>query len=897
MSIRNLDALFKPRSIALIGASNEAAKVGRVIADNLFNGGFSGPIMPVNPHHPVVRGVISYADVASLPHTPDLAVVATPAATIPALAAELAARGTRALVVISTGFGGAAGSPGAQLKQALLDAARPHCMRIVGPNCLGLLVPGSGLNASFAHMNARPGRLAFLTQSGAIVTSLLDWAAVRGIGFSHLVSLGEMADVDFGDLLDYLANDPDTDAILLYIEAVTAPRKFISAARAAARLKPLIVVKGGRHAEGARAAASHTGAMAGDDAVYEAIFRRTGMLRVDDLEALFGAAEIVAMSPRITGDRLAILTNGGGMGVLATDALMDAGGTLAELAPATLAALDQLLPASWSRSNPVDIIGDAPGSRYAAAYQALAADPGIDALLALNCPTAVASSLEAAQALIAARGTASQPLLFTSWVGAASMAEARAGFARARIPSYDTPEQAVRAFSYMVDHAKARQLLLETPPSIPEQFTPDEQQARRLIDAALAEGRQWLLEPEAKALFEAYAIATVPTRRAATPAEAAAIAAQFAVPVALKVLSPDLPHKSDVGGVQLDLATPAAVQEAAAAMLARLRKSQPQARIEGFCVEPMTRRPNAFELIIGAFVDPQFGPVILFGQGGTAVELIRDRSLELPPLNMRLAHELINRTRLARLLRGYRDHPAVNLDAVALSLIKLAQMVTDLPELVELEINPLLADAEGVIALDARVRLRPSTLSASQRLAIRPYPKALESRVTLGDGRALLLRPIRPEDEPALQAALLLLTPEQQRLRRLLARPELDERLAARLTQIDYDREMALVLTETTALSDGEIFGVVRLMADPDNESAEFAIMLRPELSGQGVGRQLMERLIDHARDRGIGQLYGDVLPQNQSMRRLCAALGFVEARSPLDDQLLRVSLPLRNPT
>ncbi|HNL23122.1 MAG TPA: CoA-binding protein [Pseudomonadales bacterium] len=365
MSIRNLDALFKPRSIALIGASNEAAKVGRVIADNLFNGGFSGPIMPVNPHHPVVRGVISYADVASLPHTPDLAVVATPAATIPALAAELAARGTRALVVISTGFGGAAGSPGAQLKQALLDAARPHCMRIVGPNCLGLLVPGSGLNASFAHMNARPGRLAFLTQSGAIVTSLLDWAAVRGIGFSHLVSLGEMADVDFGDLLDYLANDPDTDAILLYIEAVTAPRKFISAARAAARLKPLIVVKGGRHAEGARAAASHTGAMAGDDAVYEAIFRRTGMLRVDDLEALFGAAEIVAMSPRITGDRLAILTNGGGMGVLATDALMDAGGTLAELAPATLAALDQLLPASWSRSNPVDIIGDAPGSRYA----------------------------------------------------------------------------------------------------------------------------------------------------------------------------------------------------------------------------------------------------------------------------------------------------------------------------------------------------------------------------------------------------------------------------------------------------------------------------------------------------------------------------------------------------
>lgn len=895
MSIRNLDALFKPGSIALIGASNEAAKVGRVIADNLFNGGFAGPIMPVNPHHPVVRGVITYPDVASLPRCPDLAVVATPAATIPAIAAELAARGTRALVVISTGFGGAVGSAGAQLKQALLDAARPHCMRIVGPNCLGLLVPGIGLNASFSHMNARPGRLAFLTQSGAIVTSLLDWAALRGIGFSHLVSLGEMADVDFGDLLDYLANDPNTDAILLYIEAVTSPRKFISAARAAARLKPLIVVKAGRHAEGARAAASHTGAMAGDDEVYEAIFRRIGMLRVDDLEALFGAAEILAMCPQMGGNRLAIVTNGGGMGVLATDALMDAGGTLAELSAATLAELDRVLPDSWSHGNPIDIIGDAPGSRYAAAYRAIAVDPGVDALLALNCPTAVASSLDAAAALIEARGEQQHPPLLTSWVGAASMGEPRERFAKARIPSYETPEQAVRAFSYMVDHAKARQLLLETPPSIPEQFMPDEKKARRLIDSALAEGREWLLEPEAKALFEAYAIPTVPTRRATTAAEAAAIAAQFGVPVALKVLSPDLLHKSDVGGVQLDLATPEAVVAAAETMLARLQRERPNARIEGFCVEPMTRRANAFELIIGAFVDPQFGPVILFGQGGTAVELIRDRSLELPPLNMRLAHELIGRTRLARLLRGYRDRPAVNLDAVALSLIKLAQMVTDLPELVELEINPLLADAEGVIALDARVRLRPSHLTGPQRLAIRPYPKALESRVTLKDGRELLLRPIRPEDEPALQAALLLLTPEQQRLRLLLSRPELDKRLAARLTQIDYDREMALILTEATATSHGNIFAVVRLMADPDNEQAEYAVMLRPELAGQGIGRLLMEQIIGYARKRGIGLLYGDVLPENRPMRGLCAALGFKEAVSPLDRQLLRVSLSLQS--
>ena len=893
MTIRNLEFLFKPRSIALIGASKKVDSVGYVLARNLMQAGFDGSIMLVNPKHQKIEHTQVYPDIASLPVVPDLAVIATPADTVPAIIAELGEHGTKAVVVITAGFGEGGNASGKKLKQALLDAARPHHMRIVGPNCLGVLVPGAGLNASFSHLGAITGQLAFITQSGAIVTSMLDWAEARGIGFSHLVSLGDMLDVDFGDMLDYLANDIHTHAILLYIEAVTNTRKFMSAARAAARTKPVIVVKAGRHVEGARAAASHTGALAGSDAVYDAVFRRAGMLRVYSLEELFDAAETLASGCKPKGDRLVILTNGGGIGVLATDTLIDQGGLLAELSTETLEALDQVLPATWSHGNPIDIIGDAPGSRYADVLEILSKDKGVDAVLVLNCPTAVISRSEAAQAVIDKSIGRLASNILTCWVGDDSAKEARILFTKHRIPTYPTPEQAVRAFMYLINYQRSQETLMETPPSVPEDFSLDIDQARAPIDKALLENQSWLTEPEAKAVLSAYGIPVVRTQTAKTPEQAATLAANIGGLVALKILSLDISHKSDVGGVALDLAGPAAVRNAAVAMLERIAKAQPEARIDGFSIQPMIQRPGAFELIIGIVDDAQFGPVVLFGHGGTAVEVIKDKALGLPPLNMRLAREMMSRTRIFQLLQGYRGLSAANLDAIALTLIRVAQLAIDIPEIVELDINPLLADEYGVLALDARIKVAAVTEPATQRLAIRPYPKELEESIPLGDGRTLLLRPILPEDEPALQAAFATLTPEEVRLRFFVAMSTLSHMMAARFTQIDYDREMALILTEPGIAGTTPIHGVVRIIADPDNERAEYAIVVNHDMTGMGLGILLMRRIIDYASNRGTKEIYGDVLRDNRTMLKLCRALGFTESGVLDEPTIVRVVLKL----
>ena len=573
-----------------------------------------------------------------------------------------------------------------------------------------------------------------------------------------------MCDVDFGDMLDYLATEVEVRAVLLYVESVTHARKFMSAARAAARIKPVIVVKSGRHAAGARAAASHTGALAGLDAAYDAAFRRAGMLHVVETGELFDAVETLAMARPVHGDRLAILTNGGGFGVLATDALMDQGGNLAELAPATVERLNGVLPPTWSHANSVDIIGDAPGARYADALSALLKDPGSDAILVLNCPTAIASGTDAARAVVDTVGDRHDSVL-TSWLGDEGAREARRMFAEHGLPSYDTPDRAVRAFMHMVNYRRNQESLTETPPSVPEDFTPDTDAARRAIEAALGDGREWLTEPEAKAVMAAYAIPVVPTHTAPDPDAAARLAANLATPVALKILSKDITHKSDVGGVALDLRAPAAVRDAAEGMLARVRETHPEADMSGFTVQPMVDRPGAFELIVGVVEDQQFGPLVLFGHGGTGVEVIDDSALALPPLNMHLAHQTIARTRIHQLLKGYRDRPAVALDDVALTLIKVAQMVIDFGEIVELDINPLLADEFGVMALDARVRVRRADEPAAARLAIRPYPKELEENIRLEDGTALLLRPVRPGDEPAFQELFSHLSADTVRLR------------------------------------------------------------------------------------------------------------------------------------
>jgi acetyltransferase len=862
------------------------------LARNLFRAGFAGPVMPVNPDHHVIESVLTYPSIASLPLTPDLAVISTSSANVPGIIAELGARGTKAALVVSAGDEEGTGRHGSALQQALLEAAKPYLLRIIGPNCLGIMVPGIRLNASFSHIDPRPGRLAFVAQSGAIVTSVLDWAHARSIGFSHLVSLGDMADVDFGDMLDYLANDAGTRAILLYIEAVTHARKFMSAARAAARMKPVIVVKGGRYAEGARAVASHTGVLAGMDAVYEAVFRRAGMLRVYSLQELFDAVTILGLARAPRGDKLAILTNGGGMGVLATDALIDLGGHLAELSSETLLRLDQVLP-PWPHGNPIDLGGDAPGSRYADALAVVSEDPSVDGILVLHCPTGITTGTEVAQAVIQAVVGKTSPTVLTSWVGDGAADEGRRLFAEHRIPTYETPDQAIRAFMYMVNYQRSQTLLTETPPSVPQDFSPDQPRARAPVEQALKEGRSWLTEPEAKAVLSAYGIPVVTTHTAKTPDEAALLAAEMGGPLALKILSPDIPHKSEVGGLVIDLVGPTAVRDAATAMLERVGRAVPEARLWGFSVEPMIRRPGAYELIVGVSVDPQFGPVVLFGHGGMAVEVVNDKALGLPPLNMHLAHEVMSRTRIYRLLKGYRGMPAVDLGGIALTLIRVAQLVIDIAEIVELDINPLLADAGGVVALDARIRVAHAVGPATDRLAIRPYPSELEETLTLGDGRTLLLRPILPEDEPSLQATFAQLTPEEVRLRFFVPMRTLSHMTAARFTQLDYDREMALILTDPGIPGKTQLYGVVSLSADPDNDRAEYAIIVRGDMTGMGLGIVLMRRIIDYARSRGIKEIHGDVLSDNATMLKLSRALGFTPSQVPDDPNIIRVTLKL----
>lgn len=897
MTVRNLDFFFKPRSVVLIGASATAHSVGSVLASNLLAGGFHGQVHLVNPHYRSINGVPVHNDIGDLPNPAELAIVATPPATVPEIIARLARMGTRAAVVITAGFAELPGPEGTRLVQAMLDAARPHLFRIVGPNCIGIMAPRLGLNASFAHTDPLPGRIAFVAQSGAIVTSVLDWAKSRGIGFSHLVSLGNMADVDFGDMLDYLANDLQTQAILLYIEAVTNARKFMSAARAAARSKPVIVVKAGRFTAGARAAASHTGAMTGIDAVYDAAIRRAGMLRVNTLTELFDAVESVAMGNWPTSDRLAILTNGGGLGVLATDALIEHGGHLAELAAETVTKLDSMLPPAWSHTNPVDIIGDAPGSRYAAALHALLGDPNVDATLVLNCPTAVASGTDAAQAVIDSAKAHGGARVLTSWVGEAAAAPARRLFVENGIPTYDTPEEAVATLMQRVEYHRNQELLMQTPPSVPEAFSPDTAAAKAIIRRALQAQRDWLTEPEAKAVLSAYGIASVPTLVVDSPEAAGQAAKTIGGPVALKILAADITHKSDVGGVALDLEDEAAVREAARGMLKRIQTVRPEAQVQGFTVQPMARRPGSVELILGVIEDRQFGPLLLFGQGGTAVEAIDDKALGLPPLNMHLALEVMKRTRVWRLLQGVRDRPPADLEAVALTLVRLSQLVVDLGEVAELDINPLLADANGVIALDARIRVAPSHGPAQQRLAIRPYPKELEEDVRLGDERTLFLRPIVPEDEPSLQRAFATLTNEEIYMRFLVPLKVLTHLRAARFTQIDYDRQMALVLTERGVPGTTDIWGVVQVIADPDNENAEFALIVHHAMTGLGLGMFLMRRIIDYARSRGIGELYGEVLAENQPMLKLCGVLGFARSRIPGEFEVVRVTLKLDDST
>jgi len=894
MSIRHLDSLFDPASVAVIGASARPASVGATVWRNLRDGGFAGPRWAVNPKYKELDGEPCFADVERLPAAPELAVIATPPATVPGLIAALGARGTKAAIVLTAGLDAAQ-------KQAMLDAARPHLLRILGPNNLGLLAPHAKLNASFAHANVAAGGLAFVSQSGALVTAMLDWARGRGIGFSHFVSLGERADVDFGDMLDWLASDPRTRSILLYVESIEQPRKFMSAARAAARNKPVLVVKAGRSPQGQAAAASHTGALAGSDLVYDAAIRRAGMLRVDTLDDLFVAAETLAhlrAPPRgselATLERLTIVTNGGGAGVMAADAAALAGVALAPLPDTTRAALDAALPANWSHANPVDIIGDAPVERYVQTLRTLLAEPATGSLLFVHAPTAIVPSADIAQALLPLAHETPGRLL-GCWLGNPAVQAAREAFHGAGIATYDTPEQAVRAFALLVTYRRNQAQLMQAPPARAGTAALDIDRVRALVDDVLAAGREWLSEPEAKALLAACGVPVVGTQVCAPEAGAALVAAQaIGYPVALKILSPQITHKSDVGGVALDLEDPAELREALFAMKKRVARLRPDAAIDGFTVQSMVRRPKAIELIVGASVDPLFGPVLLFGAGGTAVEVVADRAVALPPLNPPLAQALVERTRVSRLLAGWRDVPAADTEAVVGVLTALSQLLADEPRIAELDINPLLADADGVIALDARVRVSAAAPGGAAHFAIRPYPSEL---VETSDwqGRTLTLRPIRPEDEAQHLEFLSKLEPIDIRMRVFYSRRSIERSELARLTQIDYEREMAFIATAPRESGDGEeTLGVVRVTCDPNNQDAEFGIVVRSDLKGGGLGLRLMTKMIDCMKQRGTQRLVATVLAENTRMLELAQELGFVRDERPAGDGTVAIYLPLR---
>lgn len=881
MTTRNLEKLFRPTSIAVIGATNRPGAVGSVLMHNLLEGGFEGPVMPVNPKHSAVAGVLAYPDIDQLPMAPDLAVICTPAEPIPALIEQLVGKGTRAAIVLTAGLDKAKTPDGRTVKQAMLDATNKHLFRILGPNCLGLLVPGIKLNASFAHLPASDGKIAMVSQSGALCTVILDWAAENGAGFSHFISMGECTDVDFGDVIDYLANDASTRAILLYIEAITNGRKFMSACRSAARNKPVIVIKSGRDGAGAKAAASHTGALAGADQVYDAAFRRAGMLRVDEIGELFSAVETLTRAKRQTGERLMMMTNGGGLGVMAADMLGQHNIEIPELSAETIAKLDAALPDTWSRGNPVDIIGDAPGERYTAAAQALLDDPSADALLVMHAPTAIASSVEAADAIISVARNSKKNVL-ASWAGGKAVGPARKRLREAGIPSYDTPNDAIRGFLDVVEYRRNQQLLMETPLSAPNAVSYEHDEARAIVNARLGNGRDLLNEPESKAVLSAYGIKTVETHVVETAEEAAEIAGEMGFPVALKILSDDISHKSDAGGVKLFLNTAGEVRSAAEEMLNKIGKARPDAAIQGFTVQQMAARPGAHEVIVGVSPDPVFGPVIMFGHGGTAVEVIGDRSIALPPLNMVLARDLISRTRISKLLAGYRDKPAVDMDALCETLIHISQLIIDIPEIQELDINPLLVDEHGVLALDARIKV--SRDAKGPGLAIRPYPKNLESEAILGDGQKIFIRPIRPEDEPAHVEFLSKINPQDIRFRFFGQIRDLPHSEMARLTQIDYDREMALIAKLPDGDKEGETVGVVRTITDPNNERTEFAIIVRSDIKGRGLGRILLQMMIEYCSRRGTKEMVGQVLRDNEVMLALTSQIGFTRSLVPGED-------------
>ncbi|MEZ5610424.1 MAG: bifunctional acetate--CoA ligase family protein/GNAT family N-acetyltransferase [Rhodocyclaceae bacterium] len=889
-----LTPLFEPKSVGVIGASERETAIGGVLIRNMLDAGFKGKIFAINPKHDKVHGVMCYKSVEDVPHRLDLVVIATAAQKVPAIIDGCGRAGVKAAIVLSAGFS-ETGPRGAALERSVMDAARRHKIRLLGPNCLGIMRPDLGLNATFAHGRALPGSIGLISQSGALCTAILDWARPNNVGFSAVVSLGSSRDVDFGEALEYMISDPRTESIFLYVEGLRDARRFMSALRGAARVKPVLLIKVGRHPEASKAVLSHTGALVGDDAVFDAAIRRAGVIRLYNMGQLFASANALFSHFRPRGNRLAIITNGGGPGVMAADRALDLGIPLAQLSEQTMAKLNDCLPPTWSHGNPIDILGDADVDRYRGAIKAVLEGPNVDGVLVMLTPQAMTRPVEVAKALIEEERSADKPVV-TCFMGEEQVGEARKLFEAAGIPTFRTPEPAVELFSHISAYYRNQKLLAQTPASLSENNPPSIESARLVIETALNERRKVLNEMESKAILAAFRIPIAQTVVARSATEAMVLAEEIGLPVVMKIDSLDITHKSDVGGVRLNLTSLAAVRTAYQEILEGVRRTHPNASINGIAIEPMIIKRNGRELMVGVRRDPVFGPIITFGEGGTRVEVQKDRAIALPPLNSYLARDLIRSTRVSSYLDEFRNMPPINMEALEMVLLRVSEMVCELPWLKELDINPLIVDENGAVAVDARIvadNVSP-TADRYDHMAIHPYPQHLTTHWTLPDGTDVTIRAIKPEDADLEVNFVRKLSAETKYFRFMNTMRELPPAMVVRLTQIDYDREMAFVATVTEDGQETEI-GVCRYAVNPDGESCEFAVVVADDWQHRGLARRLMGVLIETARNRGLVYMNGVFLANNDRMLRFVQSLGFVLSSDPEDSTVKLGVLPLQD--
>lgn len=874
----NLDRIFNPKSIAVIGASDEEDSVGNAIMKNLTERGFTGKVYPINIHRKEILGYKAYENVEKLPEVVDLAIIAVPAKIVPDIVEQCGKTGILGIIIISAGFK-EVGPEGKALEDKILEIKEKYNLRILGPNCLGIIRPNIHLNATFVKQMPSPGRIAFISQSGALGAAILDLSIHENIGFSSFVSVGSMSDVDFGDLIDYFGTDPETKSILMYIEGVTESRTFMSAARHFSRTKPIIVVKAGKFSESAKAAVSHTGSLTGEDMIYDAAFKRAGMVRVVEIADLFNAAEVLGMQPLPQGPRLAIVTNAGGPGIMTTDALILRGGKLAPLSQKTLSALNGVLPPHWSRGNPIDILGDAKQDRYETVIKTCLEDENIDGLLIIYTPQAVADASEIAKRIVKIgenRGFNNKTIL-TSFMGYGEVEKANTILNKNHIPTYSTPEQAVKTFIYMYQYKRNLELLYETPEELPDNILKPMRPLMVIVRNAARENRELFTENEVKKFLEHYDIPAVRTLTAQTVNDAVNKASQIGYPVALKILSPQIVHKTDAGGVVLDIDSEAQLRQSFDLVMKRVREHKPDAVIQGVTIQSMVKK-NGNEVIVGAKTDPIFGPVVLFGMGGIGVEVFKDVSVGLPPLNRTLARRVVEETKVYQLLKGYRNMPPANLKLLEEIMVRFSQMLVDFPQIKEVDINPLFINEKEALALDARIAVDKDRATRRfephEHLVISPYPKKYETFWKLRDGRTVLLRPIKPEDEPMWLEMFQRFSEESIRYRFFQIISETPHEVRVRYCNIDYDREIAIV-AELTENGQRKILGVVRLSIEPNGKTGEIAFIVADPWQQQGLGSKMLDYMLEICKDKKLETVYGIMLHDNVRAINLMKKMGF----------------------